>query len=77
MKSILAENLTKTYPKGQVKALDDLSLDVEEGTVLALLGPNGSGKTTTVRILATLLNPDSGRALVGGIDVTEHPDQVR
>jgi ABC-2 type transport system ATP-binding protein len=77
VKSILAENLTKTYPKGQVKALDDLSLDVEEGTVLALLGPNGSGKTTTVRILATLLNPDSGRALVGGIDVKEHPDQVR
>ena len=77
MKSVVAENLVKTYRKGAVRALDDLSLDVEEGTVLALLGPNGSGKTTTVRILATLLNPDSGRALVGGIDVTEHPDQVR
>jgi len=44
MKSVIAENLSKTYRNGQVKALDGLSLDVEEGTVLALLGPNGAGK---------------------------------
>jgi len=69
VKSIIAEDLVKTYDKGTVRALDHLSLDVEEGTVLGVLGPNGAGKTTTVRILATLLNPDSGRATVGGIDV--------
>jgi len=63
--------------KGKVKALDGLSLDVEEGTVLSVLGPNGAGKTTTVRILATLLAPDSGRASVGGIDVIAHPEKVR
>jgi ABC-2 type transport system ATP-binding protein len=67
----------KTYRNGEVKALDDLSLDVEEGTVLGVLGPNGAGKTTTVRILATLLKPDSGSATVAGIDVVKHPDKVR
>ncbi len=77
MKSVIAENLVKTYNKGAVKALDGLTLDVEEGTVLSVLGPNGAGKTTTVRILATLLSPDSGRANVGGIDVIEHPEKVR
>ena len=77
MKSVIAEHLVKTYRNGEVKALDDLSLDVEEGTVLGVLGPNGAGKTTTVRILATLLKPDSGSATVAGIDVVKHPDKVR
>jgi ABC-2 type transport system ATP-binding protein len=77
VKSVIAENLVKTYRNGEVKALDNLSLDVEEGTVLGVLGPNGAGKTTTVRILATLLKPDSGIATVAGIDVAKHPDKVR
>jgi ABC-2 type transport system ATP-binding protein len=77
VKSVIAEHLVKTYRNGEVKALDDLSLDVEEGTVLGVLGPNGAGKTTTVRILATLLKPDSGIATVAGIDVNKHPDKVR
>lgn len=77
MKTVTAEHLIKTYNKGEVRALDDLSIDVTEGTVLSVLGPNGAGKTTTVRILATLLQPDSGSALVAGIDVIKHPDKVR
>ena len=77
MKSIIAEHLVKTYRNGEVKALDDLSLNVEEGTVLSVLGPNGAGKTTTVRILATLLKPDSGHASVAGIDVIKQPGKVR
>jgi ABC-2 type transport system ATP-binding protein len=77
VKSVIAENLVKTYDKGKVRALDDLSLDVEEGTVLSVLGPNGAGKTTTVRILSTLLRPDSGNATVAGIDVIKHPEKVR
>ena len=77
MKSVIAQHLVKTYRNGEVRALDDLSLDVEEGTVLGVLGPNGAGKTTTVRILATLLKPDSGIATVAGIDVAKHPDKVR
>jgi len=77
VKTVIAEELVKTYDKGKVRALDSLSLDVEEGTVLGVLGPNGAGKTTTVRILSTLLRPDSGRAMVAGIDVIKHPDKVR
>ena len=77
MKSVIAEDLVKTYRNGTVRALDHLSLDIEEGTVLSVLGPNGAGKTTCVRILATLLKPDSGRAMVGGIDVIKHPEKVR
>jgi ABC-2 type transport system ATP-binding protein len=77
VKSVIAEDLVKTYRKGSVKALDGLSLDVTEGTVLSVLGPNGAGKTTTVRILATLLAPDSGRATVAGIDVIKNPEKVR
>lgn len=77
MKSIIAESLVKTYDKGTVRALDNLNLDVEEGTVLGVLGPNGAGKTTTVRILSTLLRPDSGHATVAGIDVIKNPEKVR
>ena len=77
VKSVIAENLVKTYDKGKVTALNGLTLDVEEGTVLGVLGPNGAGKTTTVRILATLLTPDSGHATVAGIDVIKDPDKVR
>ena len=77
MKSIIAEALVKTYDKGKVRALDNLNLDVEEGTVLGVLGPNGAGKTTTVRILSTLLRPDSGKATVAGIDVIKNPEKVR
>ncbi len=77
MKSVIAENLVKTYDKGKVRALDGLSLDVEEGTVLSVLGPNGAGKTTVVRILTTLLRADSGSASVAGIDVIKNPEKVR
>ena len=76
--SIIAEDLVKTYGANhEVRALDGLSLTVEEGTVLSLLGPNGSGKTTTVRVLTTLLRPDSGRATVAGVDVLRNPQKVR
>ncbi|WP_225826929.1 ATP-binding cassette domain-containing protein [Streptomyces naphthomycinicus] len=73
--AIHAEGLVKTF--GDVRALDGVDLDVPEGTVLGLLGPNGAGKTTTVRCLTTLLRPDSGRAVVAGVDVLRHPDAVR
>ena len=73
--AIQAENLVKTF--GDVRALDGVSLDVPEGTVLGLLGPNGAGKTTAVRVLTTLLRPDSGHAVVAGVDVLRHPNKVR
>jgi ABC-2 type transport system ATP-binding protein len=73
--AIIAEGLVKQY--GSVRALNGLDLRVPEGTVLGLLGPNGAGKTTSVRIITTLLRPDAGRCLVNGIDVLEHPGEVR
>ncbi|MFJ5105352.1 ATP-binding cassette domain-containing protein [Streptomyces sp. NPDC088554] len=73
--AIYAEGLVKTF--GDVRALDGVDLDVPEGTVLGLLGPNGAGKTTAVLVLTTLLRPDSGKAVVAGIDVLKHPNEVR
>jgi ABC-2 type transport system ATP-binding protein len=72
---IAAEGLVKRF--GKVTALDGVDLRVAEGTVLGLLGPNGSGKTTVVRILTTLLGPDAGHATIAGIDVVAQPGTVR
>lgn len=62
---------------GSVKALDDISLSIEQGTVHGLLGPNGAGKTTLIRLLATLAQPTSGRLEVAGYDVVNQPAEVR
>ena len=68
-------NLTKAYGKNEV--LRGIDLRVRRGTMLALLGPNGTGKTTTVRILSTLLGFDGGTVLIEGHDVTTAADRVR
>ncbi len=57
--------------------MDSLSLEVEKGTICAFLGPNGAGKSTTVKMLSGLLIPTSGRAYVGGFDITTHPMEVK
>jgi ABC-2 type transport system ATP-binding protein len=72
---IHVRGLTKSF--GSVKAVDDLDLTVHQGTVLGLLGPNGSGKTTTVSILATLQRADAGTATIAGADLTTSPQDVR
>jgi ABC-2 type transport system ATP-binding protein len=63
---IKTEGLTKDY--GRVRGLDNLSLEVQEGEVLGFLGPNGSGKTTTIRLLLDLIRPTRGSASIGGFD---------
>ena len=73
MKSVIAEHLVKTYRNGEVKALNDLSLDVEEGTVLGVLGPNGAGKTTTFYMTVGLIKPNSGKIFLDEQDITEFP----
>jgi len=74
--AIEAEGLVKTYPK-DVTALDGLSFAVSPGSVFALLGPDGAGKSTAVKILTTLTTSDAGRATVAGVDVLTRPDSVR
>ncbi|MFC3997752.1 ATP-binding cassette domain-containing protein [Nocardiopsis sediminis] len=73
--AIRAEGLVKEF-KGKA-ALAGVDLVARSGAVLGVLGPNGSGKTTTVRILASLLRPDAGHATVGGFDVVKRPHDVR
>src|SRR6201997_1642650 len=73
--AILVEGLTKSF--GDVHALRGIDLAVPRGTILGVLGPNGAGKTTAVRILTTLLLPDSGRVLVDGRDVVRQAAAVR
>jgi ABC-2 type transport system ATP-binding protein len=73
--AISARGISKSF--GQVRALIEVDLDVAGGTVLGLLGPNGAGKTTLVRILTTLLRPDSGSAQVAGLDVLGQEARLR
>jgi len=73
--AIEAEGLVRTF--GKVRALDGIDMVAGEGTVFGLLGPNGAGKTTAIRVLSTLILPDSGRASVGGYDVVRQPGEVR
>ena len=73
--AIEVRNLEKGYKS--VPVLHDVSFTVRRGTVFALLGANGSGKTTTINILTTLMKADGGTASVAGFDVAEHPSKVR
>jgi ABC-2 type transport system ATP-binding protein len=73
--AIRAEGLTRSFKA--TRALDGIDLEVESGTITAVLGRNGAGKTTAVRILTTLLLPDAGRAEVAGFDVVRDAGRVR
>ena len=75
MSTISFHKLTKRY--GPVLAVDDLSFDVEPGRVTGFLGPNGSGKTTTLRILLGLATPTAGTATIDGLAYHQLPDPVR
>jgi ABC-2 type transport system ATP-binding protein len=72
---IVVDSVSKSF--GDIHALDDVSFEVAPGTVYGLLGPNGAGKTTAVRVLTTLLKPDSGRATIAGLDVVEQAPAIR
>ncbi len=75
MSIIHAENLTRKF--GALTAVDGLNLDIAEGEIFGLVGPDGAGKTTTMRLLCGLMNPTGGKAIVAGHDVTQELDQVK
>src|SRR5262249_51828249 len=73
--AIRVDGLRKTF--GDFVAVDHLDLEVRSGEIFGLLGPNGSGKTTTIRMLCGLLEPTEGSASVAGFDVATQPDRIR
>ncbi len=73
--AIQARGLARSF--GQVRALDDLNIEVPVGSVFGFLGPNGAGKTTTIRLLLGLIEPTSGSALVLGFDTRTQSDEIR
>jgi len=72
---IETKNLTKNY--GNLTAVDDLNLTIQDGDIFGFIGPNGAGKTTTMRILVTLLEPTRGKAIINGLDVRKNGKKVR
>ena len=72
---VKVEGLTKVF--GQLKAVDGVSFEVEEGEIFGFLGPNGAGKTTTINMLTTLLRASGGTATINGLDIHKHPTEVR
>lgn len=71
------KNISKTYGKGEVKAVDNISLEVKPGEIFGFLGPNGAGKTTTIKMIVGLLKPDSGKIFLDNIDVWENPLEAK
>ncbi len=77
MKSVVLSHISKTYGKGAVHAVADVSFEVSKGELFGLIGPDGAGKTSIFRMLTTLLLPDSGRASVSGMDVVKDYKKIR
>lgn len=77
MKDVVLNNIVKTYNKGEVKAVNDVSFSVNKGELFGLIGADGAGKTSIFRILTTLLLPDSGTASVNGFDVIKDYKAIR
>jgi ABC-2 type transport system ATP-binding protein len=66
-------NVSKSYNRGSVKAVDNLTLSVKPGEIFGFLGPNGAGKTTTIKMIVGLLKPDEGRIAIDGLDAVTDP----
>src|SRR4051812_41488209 len=74
---VVLENISKTYNKGSLTAVDNISFTVKKGELFGLIGPDGAGKTSIFRMLTTLLLPDGGHATVDGNDVVKDYKKIR
>jgi ABC-2 type transport system ATP-binding protein len=70
------KNISKTY-SGKVKAVNKLSITVEDGEIIGFIGPNGAGKTTTLKMMTGILNPDEGEILLNGINIQTNPIEAK
>jgi ABC-type multidrug transport system ATPase subunit len=77
MNTVYLKDITKTYNKGKTVAVDRVSLNINQGEIFGLIGPDGAGKTSIFRILTTVLLPDGGEASVGGVDVVKDYKKIR
>ena len=75
MNYIKVKGLSKSY--SEIKALKNLSMEIEAGTLFGILGPNGAGKSTLIKILATLIEPDSGEVLINNINLIKNSRKIR
>lgn len=75
--SIIVENISKTYNKGKIQALSNISFEIKKGELFGFIGPDGAGKTSLFRILATLLKPDSGKTQLEGLDCVKDYKAIR
>ncbi|HEX3026416.1 MAG TPA: ABC transporter ATP-binding protein [Clostridia bacterium] len=70
-------SITKTYDRDKVKAVDNISLEVENGEIFGFIGPNGAGKTTTIKMITGILPIDSGNIVVNGFDISANPIEAK
>ena len=71
------ENVSKSYAKGKVKAVDSVSFEARPGEIFGFLGPNGAGKTTTIKMICGILSPDSGHIIINGHDMSSQPLEAK
>lgn len=74
---IKVEEVTKSYGKNSKKAVDALSFTVDKGQIVGIIGPNGSGKTTTIKMMTGIIKPDSGKITIGGHDIVKKPIEAK
>lgn len=74
---IKLNNISKAYGKSDVKAVDDLSLEIKDGEIFGFLGPNGAGKSTTIKMITGILSPDSGSIEINGINMAKDPTKAK
>lgn len=70
-------SVSKTYAKGNVKAVDNITVEIKNGEIFGFLGPNGAGKTTTLKMITGILKPDGGNIKINGIDITKDPVEAK